>query len=196
MSEEVELFQQITGANEQVARGYLQLSGNDAMQAIQLFFDNPDLAASFNQPQNTARPAPAAQSSSRTGTYTGRQDESGVIHIDSDDEMQTDDDRDAEFVIPEDDDDDVAAVVRNAQEEEDAAMARRLQEEMYGQNPGGGGLDDEGVRAPIAQRTEMLAAPDPAWGLEDERESAILEQLRRRQMPRPRGTMDLYTCFA
>ncbi|KXJ96092.1 hypothetical protein Micbo1qcDRAFT_158281 [Microdochium bolleyi] len=204
MDGEVAQFMSITGANEQVARGYLELSGNDAMQAIQLFFDDPSLAANFNQPQNnsaataaTATSASAAGSRSAstrrgpTAGYSGRQDARGVIHIeDSDDDVNMGevDDDDHDFGIPdEDDEDEVAAVAQRAQEEEDAEMARRLQEEMYGAGGGGAGGDPEDVRAPIAQRTEMLAAPDPSWSLEDDRESAILEQLRRRQMPRSRG---------
>ncbi|KAH7034740.1 uncharacterized protein B0I36DRAFT_372604 [Microdochium trichocladiopsis] len=194
MDEEVGQFMNITGANEQVARGYLELSNNDSAQAIQLFFEDPSLAANFNQTSSTS--AAASTGGSRpsrrpTAGYAGRQDERGVIHIDSDDDINMGEDDDDDFGIPDDDDDDdddnVAAVAQRAQEEEDAAMARRLQEEMYGQNAGGGG-GPEDVRAPIAQRTEILAAPDPNWGLEDDRESAILEQLRRRQMARPRGS--------
>lgn len=193
-------FMSITGANEQVARGYLELSANDAMQAIQLFFEDPSLAANFNDtPAVSAATASggASQSSRRPAAgYTGRQDARGVIHIDSDDDinMGEDDDDDHDFGIPDDDDDDdnVAAVAQRAQEEEDAAMARRLQEEMYGgQSAGGGAGGPEDVRAPIAQRTEMLAAPDPNWDMADDRESAILEQLRRRQMARPRGQCDM-----
>jgi len=196
MDGEVAQFMSITGANEQVARGYLELSANDAMQAIQLFFEDPSLAANFNDaPTASAATASrgASQSSRRPTTgYAGRQDARGVIHIDSDDDinMVEDEDDDHDFGIPDDDDDEdnVAAVAQRAQEEEDAAMARRLQEEMYGgQSTGGGGSGPEDVRAPIAQRTEMLAAPDPSWDMADDRESAILEQLRRRQMARPRG---------
>ncbi|KAI1208916.1 uncharacterized protein F4807DRAFT_428139 [Annulohypoxylon truncatum] len=176
MDEEVEQFMNITGvAAEHVARGYLEISGGDPMQAIQLFFENPELEASFNAPAaSTSAPTrqpPAATTSSQS--FTGREDSRGVIHIDSDD----DDDvqmGDNDF----DDDDDVAAIARNAQEEEDAAMARRLQEEMYSENHTAGG---DGVRAPIAQTTETLAAPDPSWGLDDDREAAVMEQLRRRQ---------------
>ncbi|KAI2472409.1 hypothetical protein F4781DRAFT_383537 [Annulohypoxylon bovei var. microspora] len=179
MDEEVEQFMSITGvAAEHVARGYLEISGGDPMQAIQLFFENPELEASFNAPaaptSAPARQPPTAAAGSQN--LTGREDARGVIHIDSDDDddMQMEDD---EFAVPDDDDDDVAAVARNAQEEEDAAMARRLQEEMYSEHPASG----DGVRAPIAQTTEMLAAPGPSWGLDDDREAAVMEQLRRRR---------------
>lgn len=184
MDDDVDQFMAITGvAAEHVARGYLEISGGDPMQAIQLFFENPELQASFNAPAASAS-ASASQrqptSSAATGhgqAFTGRQDSRGIIHIDSDD----DDDvnmADNEFTIPDDDDDDVAAVARSAQEEEDAAMARRLQEEMYSENHGPAG---EGVRAPIAQTHETLAAPDPSWGLDDDREAAVMEQMRRRR---------------
>lgn len=175
MDEDVAQFMAITGTdNERVARGYLEISGNDQMQAIQLFFESPELAANFTSDTHAA----SAQSSSSAPRHlTGREDSRGVITIDSDD----DDDGD----VPMDDDDDgdghgVAAVARAAQEEDDAAMARRLQEEMYGQ---GGGAAAEDVRAPMSRTTETLVAPNPAWGMEDDNEAAMLEQLRRRRPP-------------
>ncbi|KAK6953984.1 hypothetical protein Daesc_003946 [Daldinia eschscholtzii] len=179
MDEDVVQFMAITGISaEHVARGYLEISGGDPMQAIQLFYENPELQASFNQPAastSTSTRQPASSSASRSrGGFTGREDASGVIHIDSDDDdvhMANDD-----FDIP-DEEDDVTAIARSAQEEEDAAMARRLQEEMYSENHG----SMDGVRAPIAQTTETLAAPDPSWGLDDDREAAVIEQLRRRR---------------
>lgn len=181
MDEDVVQFMAITGISaDHVARGYLEISGGDPMQAIQLFYENPELQASFNQPAaSTSASArqPTSSSASRSQTFTGREDARGVIHIDSDD----DDDvhmANNEFDVPDDADDDVTALVRSAQEEEDAEMARRLQEEMYSENHGS--LD--GVRAPIAQTTETLAAPDPSWGLDDDREAAVMEQLRRRRV--------------
>ncbi|KAI1408723.1 hypothetical protein F5Y13DRAFT_104651 [Hypoxylon sp. FL1857] len=177
MDEDVEQFKTITGvAADHVARGYLEISGGDPMQAIQLFFENPELAASFNAPAASTSASARQPSTARSQHLTGREDASGVIHIDSDDEEDV---RmaDNEFVVPDDDDDGIAAAVRNAQEEEDAAMARRLQQEMYSENHSLG----DGVRAPIAQTTETLAAPDPSWGLDDDREAAVMEQLRRRR---------------
>ncbi|KAI1496073.1 hypothetical protein F5X99DRAFT_90921 [Biscogniauxia marginata] len=185
MDEEVEQFMLVTGVtSEQVARGYLEISGEDAMQAIQTFFDNPELQASFNASTTSSSVAqPAASSSrSRSARRTGREDAQGVIHIDSDDDdVAMTGDPHGDFVIP-DDDDDVAAVARSAQEEEDAAMARRLQEEFYGQQTGQGPSED-GIRAPIARTTEALMAPEPSWGLDHDREDAVLEQLRARRRP-------------
>ncbi|KAI1780224.1 hypothetical protein F4818DRAFT_169596 [Hypoxylon cercidicola] len=187
MDDDVEQFMAITGVEaEHVARGYLEISGGDSMQAIQLFFESPELQASFNAPAASTsasasqrQPASSAATSHGQG-FTGREDARGIIHIDSDD----DDDvnmADNDYTVP-DDDDDVAAVVRNAQEEEDAAMARRLQEEMYSENH----TSADGVRAPIAQTHETLAAPIPSWGLEEDRDAAVMEQMRRRR--RQQGT--------
>ena len=185
MDEDVQQFMSVTGAADHVARGYLQISGGDAMQAIQLFFENPDLQASFENPTSPApaqpsRPAPTTASGSTRNRSSGREDARGVIHLDSDDDVDvnmSDDD----LFVPDDNRTDAQSVARNAQEEEDAAMARLLQEQMYSENQGSGAGGDA-VRAPIARRTETLAAPEPMWSLEDDRQSAVLEQLRRRQM--------------
>lgn len=179
MDEEVTQFMAITGVdNERVARGYLEISNNDQMQAIQLFFESPELAANFTANTNTtsaqSSSAPAQSSGGGRRGYTGREDARGVITIDSDD-----DDVDMLGAGNDNDGDEhVAAVARAAQEEDDAAMARRLQEEMYGQ----AGSTEE-VRAPLSRTTETLVGPDPSWSLEDDREAAVLEQLRRRRQP-------------
>ncbi|KAH6648249.1 hypothetical protein BKA67DRAFT_593935 [Truncatella angustata] len=187
---EVTQFMAITGAeDERVARGYLEISSNDTMQAIQLYFEQPDLAASFTNSPNAAPPtaqsssaAPSARSSrpGRRGPL-GREDTRGVITIDSDDDddvnmlQDDDDDHDDDLDV-----DGIAAVARSAQEEDDAAMARRLQEEMYGQ---GAGAAEDDVRAPMSRTTETLVAPDPSWSLDDDREAAVLDQMRRRRLP-------------
>ncbi|KAI8623848.1 hypothetical protein F5Y19DRAFT_344084 [Xylariaceae sp. FL1651] len=173
MDDDVDQFMMVTGVDsERVAQGYLEISGGNAMQAIQMFFDNPELQSSFNAapavPPASSRP-PASSSRSGNAGLTGREDSSGVIHIDSDDD---------DIPMTDDEDEDVAAIARNAQEEEDAAMARRLQEELYGSGPG---ATDDGVRAPIAQTTDTLAGPDPSWSLDDGRDAAVLEQIRTRQ---------------
>jgi UBX domain-containing protein 7 len=176
MDEDVAQFMAITGTdNERVARGFLEISNNDQMQAIQLFFESPELAVNFTNDNNTASSA-GVQSSTHPGRrgYSGREDSRGVITIDSDDDV-------GDVDMAENDHDessDVAAVARAAQEEDDAAMARRLQEEMYGQ----GGAADQ-VRAPMSRTTETLVAPDPSWNVEDDSELAVLEQLRRRRQP-------------
>ncbi|KAL7629634.1 UBX domain protein Ubx2 [Parahypoxylon ruwenzoriense] len=191
MDEDVDQFMAITGvASEHVARGYLEISGGDPMQAIQLFFENPELQASFSAPpastSASARPPASSSAANPSRGFAGREDAHGIIHIDSDDDENIPM-TDNPYVMPDDDEDGhVAAIARNAQEEEDAAMARRLQEEMYSEHPGSA----DGVRAPIAQTTEMLAAPDPSWGIDDHREAAVMEQMRRRRIPQAGGVVN------
>lgn len=176
MDADVASFMSVTGVDsEQVARSYLAVAGGDSMQAIQLFFEEPDLQASFVGQASASTSAPAASSSRARTNPAGREDAQGVIHIDSDDDdvpMSG-----TEVGDPDDGDDDVAAVARAAQEEEDAAMARRLQDDMYSQDPG----SIDGVRAPMARTTETLVAPDPSWSLDDDQEHAVMDQIRRRQ---------------
>ncbi|KAK1595570.1 UBX domain-containing protein [Colletotrichum navitas] len=160
MDEDISNFVAITAASPEAARGFLEMANNNLEQAIQLFFESPDIQNSFNTvPAATSSTAPPVPASTRPNV--GRQDDRGVIHIDSDDDRDTAmtvDDMDDNFGQ---DDSDVAAIARNAQEEEDAAMAKRLQEELYGGGSGGvggggvlGGQDD--VRSPIARTTETL----------------------------------------
>ncbi|KAI0125446.1 hypothetical protein BJ170DRAFT_671450 [Xylariales sp. AK1849] len=191
MDEDVAQFMSFTGTdNEQVARGYLQISNGDAMQAIQLFFESPELQAGFATSANTNTAAQVSSAPSRGrrgGGLTGREDARGVITIDSDDDDDVEMSQagvDNAVIADDDDEDDVSAVARAAQEEDDAAMARRLQEEMYTQGPGTEG----DIRAPMGRTTETLVAPDPSWSLDDDdRQAAVLEQMarRRRQAPGP-----------
>ncbi|TGJ78136.1 hypothetical protein E0Z10_g10628 [Xylaria hypoxylon] len=188
MDGEVETFMMVTGVESQdVARGYLQISGWDASQAIQTFYDNPELQSSFNAPSSAPTASshhPDSSSRARNSGPTGQADSREVIEIDSDDDLlpMADDDDDDDN---DNDNDDVAAVARNAQEEEDAAMARRLQEELYGSGSGSGAVDD-GVRAPIAQTTETLAGPDMSWATGD-RAYGRLRQNRNNANPFSQG---------
>jgi hypothetical protein len=172
MDDEIATFKMVTDvSSDDVARGYLQIAGGNAGQAIQMFFDQPELQSSFDAPP-AAPTAASRHAASSSRARTGREDSSGIIHLDSDDDdvPMTDDDVD---------DEDVAVIARNAQEEEDAAMARRLQEELYGS---ASGAADDGVRAPIAQTTETLAGPGMSWvPMDDDRDAAVLEQIRARQ---------------
>lgn len=180
-------FMSITGANDAVAAGCLSMTEGDVMAAVNLFFENPDIARSF--PAQPSSAAPASSSTAATSRAQGasssrnlgRQDDQGVIHIDDDD-----DDDDDPIRIDDDDDVDVvdhSHLERIAQESDDAAMARRLQEEMYGGGSGPSGADD--VRAPIARTTETLVAPSGYGAPMDDDGFGMLEQLRRQ--PRPRG---------
>lgn len=180
MEESIQHFTDITGASVDVARGFLEITGGDYQRAIELFFESPDLVGagvSSNPPPTASTSRPPAP----RRVNVGREDASGVIHINSDDEDEEDVDmqyHDDAFDVDEDERVAAAQAAAFAQEEEDAAMAKRLQEELY-QESGSAGGD---VRAPIARTTETLVAPDPSWG--EEESSAILEQLRRRrQMP-------------
>lgn len=42
-------FRSITGAPSHVAQGFLQMTGDDVMQAVQLYYDNPELQSSFSE---------------------------------------------------------------------------------------------------------------------------------------------------
>ncbi|KAI1176976.1 hypothetical protein F4777DRAFT_231438 [Nemania sp. FL0916] len=177
--EEVNQFMMVTGVNsEDIARGYLQISGGDPSTAIQTFFEHPELQSSFE----AAHAAPAASSNqqgfssrAQAARPTGREDSREVVYIDSDDD-------DVPMADDDDNNQDVAAIARGIQEDEDAAMARRLQEELSGSGTGPGA---EGVRAPIAQTTETLAGPDMPWSpLDEDRDAAVLEQIRARQSHR------------
>lgn len=158
MDDPVAQFMTITGQNDTVAAGCLQMTEGDMMAAVNMFFENPDIANNFNQPNAAAAAASSAASASAaparaqgSSRNVGREDPSGVIHIDSDDDDDGVGDDD-DFDIPDDEDN---TNQRIAQEDEDAAMARRMQEEMYGEGPATG----DGVRAPIGRTTETLVAP-------------------------------------
>ncbi|KAF4126997.1 UAS protein [Geosmithia morbida] len=188
MDENVSTFCGITGASADVAQGFMSMAGDDVSRAIELFFENPELASQIGGASQQQQQPQARQPDQNTRPRAGRRDSSGVIHIDSDDD-------DDDFMTHDGDDDDgghAAATLAAslAQEEEDAAMAQRLQEELYGSGAGAGGgpglgrLDEEGVRAPIARTTETLVAPDPSWGgADDDVNMDFLNQMRRRRMP-------------
>lgn len=177
-------FSGITGATAQVARHFLQMTDFDLGQAIQLYFDSPDLAAAAA----STGPAPPVPTSSRP-SRAGREDGNGVVHLDSDDEV----DMDAPDNASDDESAGPSAAGGNAQNtyEDDEAMARRLQAEMYQSGGAMGAADDDDVRAPIARTTETLLGPGSHMGASE----SILDQLRnRRGPPRPRaGVFNQYS---
>lgn len=150
-------FVSITSCDPDKAAQYLRLTDNNLEQAIQLFFDSPNL--DFG-PATTST-APAAASSARN-----------PINIDSDDEM-SDFNPGAHTDTP--------PVRSNLESDEE--LARRLQEEDYG---GGGAAargEDE-VRAPIQRTQETLVGPGSNWGPgdpDDDVDAMVQEQLARRQ---------------
>lgn len=163
--EAIDTFTSFTGESAAVARRYLEMTDNNAQQAIQLFFDSPDLASAMDQaPETTIPSATHRQSSS---ARQPREDDQGVIHIDSDDDGDMDIDRNDEH-------EQAAAISRAADTEEDEAIARRMQEELYAT------ADTDGVRAPIARTTETLVGGDGDWP-PDDMNAAVLEQMRFRQ---------------
>ncbi|KAL2021357.1 hypothetical protein VTK56DRAFT_7222 [Thermocarpiscus australiensis] len=182
----VDAFMGITGANDTAAQHMLELCGGDFEQAVQLWFSDEELqrtltnagSSTAGNATTTASLQSAGQSSRTNRPRVGREDAQGVIHIDSDDDVpMTDDEAYGKF----DDVDEAANAARAAQEEEDAAMAKRLQEELYGGQP----VDEGGVRAPMGRTTETLIGP--SYDDEDEGPAAVLEQMRRRHLQRPRA---------
>ena len=162
--EAISNFCAITSCEPAKAAQYLRLTDNNLEQAIQLFFDSPNLdvgSSSASQPSAT-NPSSAQD----------------PIQIDSDDDMDFGDD-----VLSN------APPAFQPNTDDDEAMARRLQEEMYGSGGGGGGggggLGQDEVRAPIDRRTETLVGPDADWGPEDPGaiDAMVQEQLARRRSP-------------
>lgn len=197
--ESISSFAAITGATADVARGFLQIANGDFERAIGLFYENPELASGVGAGVSETASTPAnPTSSTRRRPNIGREDASGVIHIDSDD-----DDDDDDIMIDHDagsEDDGERAAVQHAaamaQEEEDAAMAKRLQEELYQGGSAGPGAQDD-VRAPIARTTETLVAPDPSWdgAVDDETTRRFLEELRSRRHPPRKFCYGHHICF-
>jgi hypothetical protein len=151
-------FVSITSCDPDKAAQYLRLTDNNLEQAIQLFFDSPNL--DVGGASSSQAPAPASTSAQN------------VINIDSDDEM-SDFDPAAHTSTP--------PARPQADVEDDEAMARRLQEEMYG---GGAPSGQEEVRAPMQRTTETLVGPGSNWGpadTEDDLNEMVQEQMARRR---------------
>jgi hypothetical protein len=180
MDDQIAQFSGITAATTSQAEQYLALTEGNLEQAIQLYFEDPSLATSTPAaPAATTAAAshqPAASSRPKRKAYT--EDDDGVVHVDSDESEDFDM---GEAHEP-------PAADTNA----DAEMARRLQEEMYS---GGGTMDPDAVRAPMARTTETLIGPD----LDDDDISHMVQQQllerRRRANARelsPWGCMSWY----
>lgn len=172
----------ITGSTPQVARHFLSLTDGHTEQAIQLFFDSPDLSSSMAQ--EAPAPIPTQPTRSEERTSGGSTD---PINLDSDDEdkaMDMDPDFDNHYSEPRHPRAAPNAVSEDLRDyEDDEAVARRIQEELYAGGDMSGHLDSQDVRAPLARTTETLVGPGAEWTAEDMHE-AVLEQLRARQQPR------------
>jgi hypothetical protein len=172
MDEAIEHFMAFTGASSEVARRYLAFSDGNPEQAIQLFFDSPDLASGVDS-QPSAPPVPNSTRPQPRSTSVGREDSRGIVHLDDDEGGMDIDDSDDEAAR-------AAALSRAADVEDDEAMARRMQEELYAGGDASGGFDADGVRAPIARRTETLVGgPDSDWN-EGHLDAGVAHQMRRR----------------
>jgi len=175
MDDLIAQFTSITSASPGQASQYLRLTDNNLEQAIQLFYDDPSLATDSPETQTNTAPQPVAPTRSGTSYF---EDESGVVHIESDNEESEDlemADVDELYDPP------AARQPAAPSTEDDEEIARRLQEEMYQS----AGLGSDGVRAPISRTTETLVGPGATWGnSDDEVNSLVAEQLLRRQRRR------------
>ncbi|CZR50831.1 probable UBX5 UBX (ubiquitin regulatory X) domain-containing protein [Phialocephala subalpina] len=172
MDESIDHFIAFTDTNAEVARRYLGLTDNIAEQAIQLYFDSPDLATASepSAPPIPTSTRPEVPHASRPAP------QQPAAKDDSDDDMDLDHDEESE-----DDTSHAAAVARAADYEDDEAMARRMQEELYAGGDASAGFDAEGVRAPIGRVTETLVDAHGGWGDQDDMHAAVLQQMRARR---------------
>ncbi|KAI9772225.1 MAG: hypothetical protein M1840_000974 [Geoglossum simile] len=196
-------FVSITGSTPQKAEQYLRLTDYNLEQAIPLYLDSggidlegQDATAVSAAASSAARPlAPPSLGPQHAGGPHGYADDDGVVHIDSDDDVDDDDDpeiigwnqRLPQATAPLDHHPPASTspppthrATDSQGLESDEAMARRLQEELYA---GGdlGGIDADGVRAPIARTRETLVGPGSDWGSTDPgMRDAVMAQMRAR----------------
>ncbi|KAJ5180512.1 hypothetical protein N7492_003722 [Penicillium capsulatum] len=147
-SDVVAQFTEITGSTPELATQYLQLADFNIEQAMQLYFENGG--------------APLTEDPTSAPRQSAYEDESGVVHVDSDSD--------------DNDNRPTGRAAAGSTFDDDAAMARRLQEEMYG---GAANNDNDDVRAPMARTTETLVGPEPDF--DDEMHTNILNQMRARR---------------
>lgn len=198
-------FTSITGTTPDRAAQYLGLTEGDVQQAIEFFYANDGAeleGPNPSAPTHTSQAPPVPPSQTRPpGDRQAYEDDDGVVHIDSD--VDSDIDVEPSSQEPR------QAIVTGSSSlnahttsnsispsnhdsrdvDADEALARRLQEEFYGGAGMAGGLGEDGIRAPMARTTETLIGPesfDPNNA--EEMHAAVLEQMRARHRPRPRGT--------
>ncbi|KAF2099219.1 hypothetical protein NA57DRAFT_38829 [Rhizodiscina lignyota] len=171
-------FTAITGAPADRAAQYLQLSDGNLENAVQLYFESDlDVTGATTSQAPPVPPPSTRPNAGHASNYP--EDSHGVVHVPSDDDEEND--FDMADTPPH------AAPSRpTINVDDDAEMARRLQEEFYTQGAGAGGdSETEGVRAPMARRTETLVGPDADWGTDTgDMRTAITEQLRMRERAR------------
>lgn len=203
-------FASITGTKPETARQYLGFTDGDVQQAIELFFanDGADLhvPASSTAP-SASHPPPVPDPSTRPHAgHQSRRDSDGIVHIDSDSDMEDADYPSAPTAhsIRQQPATGRTAIARHTPSgqtppsfpsgsvDDDEAFARQLQQEMYGEAGPDGAMGPEGVRAPIARTTETLVGPDSFDPDDpDDMNAAVLQQIRARQRARPRGGLPL-----
>lgn len=205
-------FASITGTKPETARQYLGFTDGDVQQAIELFFANDGADLDVPAPSNPAtasHPPPVPDPSTRPqAAHPRRQDSDGIVHIDSDDSdldysehptTRTSGSRtrqsvpagrtDSSLHTPSSSTPPTYAGIGGL--DDDEAFARQLQQEMYGEAGMDSALGPEGIRAPIARTTQTLVGPD-SFDPDDPEDmnAAVLQQLRARQRPRPRGMLN------
>ncbi|KAF2810351.1 UBX domain-containing protein 7 [Mytilinidion resinicola] len=165
-------FVSFTQASPERAAQYLHLADNNLEQAVELFFESPNLdlgTTATSQESSSTAQQPAA-----TTTNASRPD---LINLDSDDDMM-------DFGADSDNPTPAPAASHAANTaasgyESDEAMARRLQEEMYG-----AGAATEDIRAPMARTTETLVGPGATWTpADDDMDAMVAEQMAARRRP-------------
>jgi hypothetical protein len=195
MDEAIDTFTAFTGASSDIARRYLGMTENNTEQAIQLYFDSPDLASGIDRPpqppQQRAPSIPHSTHPHPVATRAGREDAQGVVHLDSDEDepMEVDGGDDEQSAA--------RAAAAAADIEDDEAMARRMQEELYAGGDNSAGYDADGVRAPIARTTETLVGgPDADYpgdmhgeGLEQQFQQHMQARARMRAAGMDSGTL-------
>lgn len=207
-------FAAITGTTADRAQQYLTLTDGNLEQAIELYYANDgaelESAPSVASIQPSQPPAVPPSSTRPSRSRQGYEDSRGVVHVDSEPESDISDDENAERAttasarrqphststsLPQTQAASTSSSIQARPVEDDETMARRLQEEFYGATGAGEATDAEGIRAPIARTTETLVGPG-AYDLDDEDDmrAAVLEQMRARQQPRPRGSFPLCLC--
>ncbi|KAH0565562.1 hypothetical protein GP486_001042 [Trichoglossum hirsutum] len=199
-------FVAITGCSPQKAEQYLRLTDYNLEQAVALYFDSGGIdlegqetsSASAATSATSRPPAPPSLRPQRTVGSYGYADEDGVVHLDSDDDMDDDDSPEVTGWNQTGQQQGDASLghrtprnatpppVREASEgqgvESDEALARRLQEELYAGGDVDGAVDVDGVRAPIARTRETLVGPGTDWGPSDSgTREAVMAQMRARQ---------------
>lgn len=180
MDDAVEYFKAITGAADEVARQYLDLTENIPEQAIQLFFDSPDLASGLGPTSSIPVSSTSAPAQHQSNISFGRRN---VESIDLDPDNATDIESDVygktsnatRQVI------DISNNADNTDIEDDESIARRIQAEIY-QNGDVMSSDVDGIRAPIERRREVLVGEE--WP-ENNMQASSYQQIRAAPYNRP-----------